>query len=58
MGDLRLIREGLCPERHGPLVRRDDYGWCEVCEAGFSIAGDFFTVFVEVGPRLVEDCGE
>jgi len=45
--DLRLIREGLCPHGHGPLERRDDYGWCAECSAGWSITASTFAVHFE-----------
>jgi hypothetical protein len=49
--DIRLIREGLCIYGHGPLERRDRYGWCEQCHGGYSLAGKVFTLHFELKSR-------
>lgn len=34
-----LTLEGQCPHGHGPLERHEDYGWCDRCDAGWSVLG-------------------
>jgi hypothetical protein len=35
--DYSRLREGLCPVHGTPLDRRDDHGWCDECDCGWSL---------------------
>lgn len=37
---LDRIAEGLCPDHGTPLERREDFGWCEACQAGWRMTQD------------------
>lgn len=51
--DNRRLREGLCPQpdHRVPLERRDDYGWCEECELGWSLTPD--AVYMHVAVKTI-----
>jgi hypothetical protein len=52
------VVEGQCPNGHGSLERRDDYGYCGECGIGWSIRGREVTVHFGIeGGSLHTDSG-
>lgn len=53
-----LVIEGQCPNGHGSLERRDDYGYCTECGIGWSIRGTQVTAHFGIkGGAITTDSG-
>ena len=48
--DYSRLREGLCPVHGTPLDRRDDHGWCDECDCGWSL--DANKIKVHITPKI------